>query len=203
MQICISGIHTDTGKTHASAMLCSILGYKYFKIIQAGLPKDSDKIKSFDSNIQTYQEGFFLKTPASPHIGKKLEQANYKGLSLPIPLESKLIIETAGGLFSPLDETSFMIDFIHKHQLPTFLVGSYYLGAINHIFLSLEALKSRNIKILGLIINGEENREIDDFIYQHSGIKALHLPHFNQENFLSIKESFRSILNPIIELHAL
>ncbi|MCE3038002.1 dethiobiotin synthase [Helicobacter anatolicus] len=203
MQICISGIHTDTGKTHTSAMLCSILKYKYFKVIQAGLPKDSDKIKTFDSDIQTYPEGFFLKTPASPHIAKKLEQAVYKGLSIQIPLESNLIIETAGGLFSPLDETSFMIDFILKNKLPTFLVGKYYLGAINHIFLSLEALKSRNIKILGLIINGEKNPEIDDLIYQHTKIKPIHLPFFNQKNFLSIKEDFKTELETILNLNAL
>ena len=44
MQICITGCHTNVGKTHVSAMLCAILGWEYFKLIQAGVPKDKDLV---------------------------------------------------------------------------------------------------------------------------------------------------------------
>ncbi|HED9841394.1 TPA: ATP-dependent dethiobiotin synthetase BioD, partial [Campylobacter jejuni] len=38
MQIYVSGIHTDVGKTHFSAAFCANFNYDYFKLIQAGTP---------------------------------------------------------------------------------------------------------------------------------------------------------------------
>lgn len=197
MQICIAGCHTNVGKTHTSAMLCSILGYSYFKIIQAGLPKDSEIIKKFSPNTFIYPEGILLQTPASPHIGMQIEKISYDGLKIPIPTDKKLIIETAGGLYTPLDSKSCMIDFIQHHQLQTILVGNYYLGSINHILLSIEALKNKHIKILGLIINGDIDKDINDFIQNKAGIKCINLPFYNQSNFPTIKKDFQEVLEKL------
>lgn len=203
MQICISGIHTNTGKTHASAMLCKILKYDYYKLIQAGNPKDSQKILQFSPQTTIHKEGYFLKTPASPHIGKQKENAKYHGLSLPIPSAKNLIIETPGGLFCPLDEQNFVIDFLAHHKLPTFLVGKYYLGAISHLFLSLEALQKRKIQILGILLCGEEDLSISSFVKAHTNLPLLHLPFFDRENFAIAQEIFHAQFKPLIHLHSL
>lgn len=100
MQICITGCHTNVGKTYVSAMLCSILGFEYFKIIQAGDPKDKDLVTHF-SPLCKVSEGIALRTSASPHIGKRLENAKYNGLFIPLPKSRNLIIEIAGGLYTP------------------------------------------------------------------------------------------------------
>lgn len=47
MQIYVSGIHTDVGKTHFSAAFCANFNYDYFKLIQAGTPTDSEFIAKF------------------------------------------------------------------------------------------------------------------------------------------------------------
>lgn len=47
MQIYVSGVHTGVGKTHFSAVFCSKFNYDYFKLIQAGIPKDSEFIAKF------------------------------------------------------------------------------------------------------------------------------------------------------------
>jgi dethiobiotin synthetase len=47
------------------------------------------------------------------------------------------------------------------------------LGSINHTLLSLEVLKSNNLKVLGIIFNGTENTETEQFILNYSGAKYL------------------------------
>ncbi len=194
MQICISGCHTDAGKTHLSSILCASLNYDYFKIIQAGEVRDASLVQHYcqiaKSKNTIYADGIFLKTPASPHIGKKLENKTYNGLDIPLPESKNLIIETAGGLYTPIDEYHTMLDYMKKNNLPTLLTGRYYLGSINHILLSIEALKSKNIQIMGLVISGEENKDFDSFISSYADIKIIHLKTFNSNNFHIAQKDF-------------
>ncbi|EKZ3079580.1 dethiobiotin synthase [Campylobacter upsaliensis] len=182
MQIYISGIHTDAGKTHFSAAFCANLNYDYFKLIQAGTPKDSDLIASLSPKTRILKEGFFLKTAVSPHLAKIKEKANYQTFSLQIPNNENLLIELAGGLFTPLDEKHTMIDFMQRFQKPTILVGRYYLGSINHILLSIEALKMRQIPILFLAMMGEKEPLQDEFIQNHTQIPIINLNFYNAKN---------------------
>ncbi|EMC2307523.1 dethiobiotin synthase [Campylobacter upsaliensis] len=182
MQIYISGIHTDAGKTHFSATFCANLNYDYFKLIQAGTPKDSDLIASLSPKTRILKEGFFLKTAVSPHLAKIKEKANYQAFSLQIPNNENLLIELAGGLFTPLDEKHTMIDFMQRFQKPTILVGRYYLGSINHILLSIEALKMRQIPILFLAMMGEKEPLQDEFIQNHTQIPIINLNFYNAKN---------------------
>lgn len=157
MKIYISGIDTNIGKTYLSARICKELGFDYFKLIQAGTPKDSDEVAKFSPKTKIFKEGVFLQTPASPHKGKILEKLNYKALDIVLPQSDKLIIELAGGLFSPIDENHTMIDYMSKFNHPTILVAKDYLGSINHTLLSIEALKQRGIKILALVLRSTDN----------------------------------------------
>lgn len=92
-----------------------------------------------------------------------------------------------------------MLDFMEKNNLPTLLVGRYYLGSINHILLSIEALRAREIKILGLVISGEGNEDFDSFISSYADIKILHLQTFDQDNFHTVKKDFLSQLKRAIK----
>ena len=187
-QFYVSGIHTNTGKTHFSAIFCKLFDFNYFKLIQAGYPKDSDFVKNINPNKKIL-EGYVLNTPKSPHIAKKLENATYKGYDIKIPNISKLLIELAGGLYTPLDEKITMIDYMSSNKRPTFLVAKYYLGAINHILLSLNALKNKNIPILALVMMGVKNDIFDDFIRTYIDIPILHLNFYkNKKNEKFIKQ---------------
>ncbi|ANE35524.1 dethiobiotin synthetase [Campylobacter iguaniorum] len=151
--ICISGIHTDAGKSHVSAALCYAFGYEYFKLIQAGALTDESFVKKTAPHVISHAPGIMLQTPASPHVGMIKENVKFDGLSIKIPKDENVLTELAGGLFCPLDENAYMIDFMAKSGLPTFLVARNYLGSINHTVLSIEALKARNIEILGVIFS--------------------------------------------------
>lgn len=103
MQIFIAGSHTDAGKTSVSAALCYAFSLDYFKLVQAGTPTDNQRIQSLTPATKIYPSGITLQTPASPHIGMQKEKISYNGLRIPLPKSENLLIESAGGLFTPLD----------------------------------------------------------------------------------------------------
>jgi dethiobiotin synthetase len=65
----------------------------------------------------------------------------------------QLLIEGAGGLLVPLTRTLLLLDYLAEHGYPIILVTSPRLGSINHTLLCLEAIKARNMQLLGLVYN--------------------------------------------------
>lgn len=132
-----------------------------------------------------YKEGISLATPTSPHIAKIRENIYYD--KIPLPQDENCLIELAGGLYTPFDERCCMIDFMRENPAATVLVGRYYLGCINHILLSLQALKQANIKVLCLVMSGKDSTQddltnesvlIDRFISDYALVPIVHLPFF-------------------------
>lgn len=198
MQIFIAGSHTDVGKTSVSAALCYAFSLDYFKLVQAGTPTDNQRIQSLTPATKIYPSGITLQTPASPHIGMQKEKISYNGLRIPLPKSENLLIESAGGLFTPLDSQKCMIDFLSTHRLPCILVGAYYLGGINHILLSIAALKAREIPLLGLIISKDQNPLMDIFIKSYTQVKIAHFATYSdretfQANSNKLKEEMQNL----------
>ena len=167
------GSHTNVGKTLVSAALCFGFGFDYFKLIQAGFPQDREIIASLSPKTRIFPNGITLQTPASPHIGKQLEGVEYNGLQIALPCSENLLIESAGGIYTPLDSDFCNIDFVSASGLPVILVGGYYLGGLNHILLSL-----RKVKILAIVISGEYEDKMDKFLSKYYEIENLKLAHF-------------------------
>lgn len=53
MNIFVTGIDTDSGKTLASAILCEALHADYWKPVQAGLPRDAERVRELVTNPAT------------------------------------------------------------------------------------------------------------------------------------------------------
>ncbi|WP_338760301.1 dethiobiotin synthase [Bernardetia sp. ABR2-2B] len=186
-QYFVSAIGTDSGKTVVSAILVEALKAHYWKPIQAGLPKDTDQVKNLVSNTESIflKERFCLTAPMSPHAAAKIDNIKIDLSDFEIPKEGKnknLIVEGAGGLFVPINDgqngkADYVIDLIEELNLPLILVCNLYLGSINHSILSLEAIKNRNIKLKGIIFNGESNptseQIIEDYIIHQLNSKVL------------------------------
>ena len=64
-----------------------------------------------------------------------------------------MIVEGIGGLLVPITENLFVRDLVAAFGLPVVLVSRTKLGTINHTMLTIEALRSENIPILGIIFN--------------------------------------------------
>jgi dethiobiotin synthetase len=80
------------------------------------------------------------------HIAQQLSNLRKK-------FNGTIIVEGAGGLMVPLSTRVMMIDLIIKLRIPVVLVTHPNLGSLNHTFLSIDKLKSKNIPIAGVVIN--------------------------------------------------
>jgi dethiobiotin synthetase len=66
------------------------------------------------------------------------------------------VVEGAGGILVPLNETAYVIDLARDLELPVILVTRSTLGTINHTLLSLEAIRRRGLHLAGIVVNGPE-----------------------------------------------
>lgn len=177
-RIFVTGIGTDVGKTVVSAILTEALEADYWKPVQTGsdFGTDTDKIRKLVSNTKTvcHPETYSFESPSAPYAAAKAENKpiDFDAIKLP-QTDNNLIIEGAGGLLVPLTEKHFMVDVIKKFDIETVLVVQNYLGSINHTLLSCEFLKSKGVKVLGIIITGTENPASEDVIISHCGFPLL------------------------------
>jgi len=202
MKIFITGIGTDVGKTVVSAIITEALEADYWKPIQAGDLNISDcsTVKSFISNEKTviHPNSYQLQTAVSPHLAAELDgiTIDLKKIKEPIT-QNHLIIEGAGGVFVPLNDTDCVIDLIQP-DYKVIVVSRHYLGSINHTLLTIEAFKNRKIDIAGIIFNGESNKSTEAIILNKTGIKMIgridEEPYFDRSVIKEYADLFREEL---------
>jgi dethiobiotin synthetase len=185
-QIFVTGIGTGVGKTITCAVLCDVLYADYWKPIQTGSDEFSDAefiIHSRNNPITTiHQESYVFKAPASPLIAAELENCTIDISKISLPKTcNNLVIEGAGGALVHLTKTDFIIDLAKKWNTPVVLVVRNYLGCINHTLLTIEALKARNISILGIIYCGEKDESMRKVIEESCAIPILGSIDFSDE----------------------
>ena len=199
MKLFITGISTDVGKTIASAIITEALEADYWKPIQAGDLDNSDslKIKSYISNpkSQIFENSYQLNTPASPHLAAEIDGISIDLKKIEEPLtQNHLVIEGAGGLFVPLNDTDCVIDLIQK-EYKVIVVSRHYLGSINHTLLTIEALQNRKIKVAGIIFSGDENKSSEAIILNKTNVKFIgrieQEPYFDQNVITYYADLFR------------
>jgi dethiobiotin synthetase len=177
MKLFITGIGTDVGKTIASAIVTEALEADYWKPIQAGDLEHSDthKVKAYCANKKTkfHVNAYALNTPASPHWSAALDEITIDINNINEPTTTNhLVIEGAGGVLVPLNETDCVIDLI-KSDYKVIVVSRHYLGSINHTLLTIEALQSRSLAVAGIIFSGNENKATEEIILNKTKVQCI------------------------------
>lgn len=173
----ITGIGTEVGKTVVSAIVTEALQADYWKPVQAGDLDNSDshKVKRLVSNKKTrfHDNAYALKTPMSPHAAAEIDgiTIDLKNIKRP-ETKNDLVIEGAGGLLVPLNDTHTIADLIANDDV-LILVSRHYLGSINHTLLSIEALKNRGISKIGIIFSGAEHHTTEAAIRNHAKVEVI------------------------------
>lgn len=191
----VTGIGTGIGKTLISAILTEKLKADYWKPIQSGDLDQSDSlaIKSLLSNTETqiHPEAYRLSQPLSPHLSAKIDGITMDLTDFKLPVTNRnLIVEGAGGLMVPLNDEVLILDLIKQLQLPVIVVSQNYLGSINHTLLTLNTLKQHQIKIKGVIFNGEANEATESYILNYMKVACLgKVPLINKINQQTIREA--------------
>lgn len=173
----ITAISTDSGKTLISAILTNALQADYWKPVQTGPVTDSAWMQKMlhSGHSMIHPEAYALKLAASPHAAAKAEgvQIDLAQIQLPETGGNDLVIEGAGGVLVPLNDTDVVADLIAQVDAEVILVSNHYLGSINHTLLTAEELKRRNINVKGIIFNGPPNEETERIILKRTGYKML------------------------------
>lgn len=172
----ITGIDTDIGKTIISAWLCVHSGLPYWKPIQTGtlgeaMTKDSYRVHAL-SSASIVPEYCTYKTPCSPHEASALEHEIIDVQNIKLP-EQPTIIEGIGGVCVPITNDILFIDILAMWNIPTLVVSSSRLGAINHTLLTIYALQKQSIPVLGIIVNGIYNPYTHNAIESHADVPIL------------------------------
>jgi dethiobiotin synthetase len=200
-RLVVTGTDTGVGKTVFSAALTGALRGVYFKPVQSGLDDgaDSDTVRRLTglSDEHFLPEIYRLRMPASPHIAAEAEGVEIDiGALTPPPAERPVIVEGAGGLLVPLTRTRLFIDLLARWQAPVILCARTALGTINHSLLSIEALRSRSIPVLGIAFIGEGDERAERTIVEFGGIRRLgRLPMLAKLDRASLAAAFAENFN--------
>ena len=185
-RIIICGTDTDVGKTIVSSFFVQGLKGVYWKPIQSGTEEGTDtktvrKLLDLEPN-RYLSERYKFKAPVSPHWAAEQESSFIEPSNLNLPdLDKLIIIETAGGLMVPLNRNWLQIDQLKVWGSPIILVARTGLGTLNHTLLSLEALRNRNINLLGIVLNGPPHNDNPKTLEQFGDTKILaRLPIFEK-----------------------
>lgn len=198
-RIVVTGTGTGIGKTVFSAGLADLLGANYWKPIQAGLDGETDsqivaRLGGLSAD-RIVPELYRLRTPASPHYAAEIDgvRIDANSFDVPDPGERPLVIEGAGGLMVPLSGDTLYIDVFERWRLPVLLCASTALGTINHSLLSIEALRKRAIRILGIAFIGERNAETQTAIREMGRVRWLgRLPWLSPLTPDTLRTSFKA-----------
>lgn len=166
--IFVTGTDTGVGKTIAAATLVQFYREQrqqvaYIKPIQTGATTDNDAatvlaltgmntgdvytLYSYGPPLAPEQAAKVSKQPA-PKMKELL--AKIKDIAWNYDV---VIVEGAGGLYVPIDAEYYMLDLCQQLWGQVVVVARTGLGTINHTLLTVQALKSRRIKIAGLIFS--------------------------------------------------
>ena len=168
----VTGTDTGVGKTIVCAALmhrCRKVGpIGYWKPIQTGIEEDDDTAVVRElgacAEAEIFAEGIRLPRPLSPHLaarlaGETIAIEDLEAMAERLSKDRAWIIEGAGGVLVPLNDSELMTDWMARLGLPVLVAARSGLGTINHTLLTLEALRARSLRVMGVVMVGMHNEE--------------------------------------------
>ncbi|CNK87936.1 dithiobiotin synthetase [Yersinia aldovae] len=170
----ITGTDTDVGKTVVSCALLQAAanqGYRTagYKPVASGSQMTADGLRNSDAlalqansseplrysqvNPLTFAEA------TSPHIASENEGREIQltelsqGLRQLAQSADWVLVEGAGGWFTPLSAQVTFADWVELEQLPVIMVVGVKLGCINHALLTAQAIRQAGLTLAGWVAN--------------------------------------------------
>ena len=200
-KIFITGISTDVGKTIVAAIVVEALNADYWKPIQAGELDhcDTKKVAALVSNTVSkfHANSYALKTPMSPHAAAKTDNTTIDLKQVKEPKTTNhLVIEGAGGLLVPLNDTDTILDIINP-DYNVIVVSRHYLGSINHTLLTVQLLQEKGFEV-SLIFSGAVHPSTEEIIKKMTGVHIIgridEEPFFDKQVIKKYAELFKEKL---------
>ncbi|SNY76960.1 dethiobiotin synthase [Enterobacter sp. CC120223-11] len=170
----VTGTDTEVGKTVASSALLQAAnraGYRTagYKPVASGSEMTDEGLRNTDALALQRNSGVALsyaevnpytfEEPTSPHIVSEDEGRPVDAHTLSAGLHALsqkadwVLVEGAGGWYTPLSSTYTFADWVQAEQLPVILVVGVKLGCINHAVLTAQAVQQAGLMLAGWIAN--------------------------------------------------
>lgn len=189
----ITGTDTDVGKTYIGTQIITLLYGNNInavprKPIESGCTRVGIELEPEDA--LRYYEAANQKFPLAEVCPFRFEpaispQRAARLINQPIFLnevvnacttnltdDDFLVVEGAGGFYSPLCEDGNNADLAKKLNLPVLLVANDQLGCINHILLTAEAIDNQGLSLSTVILSQKEKRK-DESMNNLEDLKTL------------------------------
>ena len=177
----ITGTGTEVGKTFVGVEIAKQLTQKKIRVIprkpiESGCIRHEDELIPQDASAlraaAEYQGAlsevcpYRFEPPISPvraaHLANKiLTTEQLVNICLQGSEEGFLLVEGAGGFYSPLAENGLNADLAVALQLPVLLVADDKLGVLSQVLLNVEAIQMRGLQIAGVVLNALNNDQND------------------------------------------
>jgi len=181
----ITGTSTDVGKTYTGVNIARQLGQQNITVIprkpiEPGCSKENNQLIPLDAtalkNAANYAGSlsevcpYRFEPPISPvraaHLANKiLTTEQLLSICLQGSEKGFLLVEGAGGFYSPLAENGLNADLAVALQLPVLLVADDKIGAISQVLLNAEAIQMRGLHLIGVVLNSSSaqvNEQMDN-----------------------------------------
>lgn len=176
--IFVTGTGTEVGKTHVCGLLLDFfkkqglgVGYQKWAATGPGFPPEDLRRClrvagiPFEQQNVDLQVPFRFAMPASPHLaaeqeGRSVDPGHIRSVFARACAEHELlVVEGVGGLMVPLTRELLLADLLAELKIPTLIVAASGLGTINHSLLTIEALRARDIPVLGVVFSDGAEQE--------------------------------------------
>jgi len=169
----ITGTNTDVGKTFIGVAIARALTQRNIKVIprkpiESGCTRTDDELIPQDASAlkeaANYQGSlsevcpYRFEPPISPvraaHLANKiLTTEQLVSTCLEGSEKGFVLVEGAGGFYSPLAENGLNADLAVALQLPVLLVADDRLGVLSQVLLNVEAIQMRGLPLAGVVLN--------------------------------------------------
>jgi dethiobiotin synthetase len=129
--------------------------------VVAGEPSDAERLRAAAGGVEPLEAvcPYAFAAPLAPAVAARLEGVEVSldrivGAARALAARhAAVVVEGAGGLLTPLTPRETYADLAVRLALPALVVARAGLGTVNHVALTVEALRRRGIAIAGVVLN--------------------------------------------------
>lgn len=181
MSFFITGTDTGVGKTYVTCLLLEGLrnagvdavGYKP---VACGDRDDAARISAASGGLdEDAVNPVYFNTAVAPYVAGMLENRTLDPAELLAGFEKlsaaheTVLVEGAGGWEVPIAPGYRISDLAADLKLPVIIVAGNKLGALNHILLTVDAIRARGLVCAGIFLNQLED-EMDTAMITNKGV---------------------------------
>ncbi len=180
----VVGSHTDVGKTFVACALVRGLVDRGVDVVPrkpvlSGVDDDEAGLAASDAGRLLHAAGRqtdraaidevaplrFLR-PLAPDAAARAEGRTLRLhdviAAAAAPAGAFVVVETAGGVMSPVAEDGLVVDVVAALGLPCVLVVGAYLGGISHGLSARAVLRQRGLEVIAVVVNRADGGPVVD-----------------------------------------